>query len=179
MLMDPITYKINGVKQTLIGMAVPIIYGTAKVGVVGTTINTEVFLHEVENFISKESEYVSILSSNNTYIVHISEKKQNKKIFDIEDWSQEVLEQLREHEHFVVENYSETLKANVLRVGLPIKLQNVPESWMLLLTISRESILSEIIKILRYIKFMGLASVFLFGFVMYFYAYTTETKKWI
>ena len=157
-ILDPFPYTIEGQDVLMSTISIPIIYQGAVVGVTGIDMALTSFEEMISKIKPFETGNVALIANNGTYVAHIDSTKTGAEIGDSDIWAN-AKEKIQRAEEFTISDYSEILKADVVRLFVPIHIGLTETPWSFLVNIPMNKVRETAVALAYQSIFIGIISL--------------------
>ena len=165
----PTTYKIGGKDITLTSLVTPVKANAKTIGVVGLDIE----LNDLSDLVSQikpyGTGYTAIIAHNSTVAAHPDKERIGEEVPDTPQWK-EAMEAVKQGELYTFVDHSNTLKTDIQRIIVPIKIGNTGLNWSFLVNLPMDKVMANGQSILTTNLTVGVIAFLLFALVSWFIA---------
>ena len=138
----PYYYEVNGRRELIISLVVPIKSDGKTVGVCGVDLMLTTFLDLIKELAPFTTGYTSVLANDGTYVAHqINQTKHGKDAGTSESWMA-AKSAIKNGEPFEFETVSRDTDADIVRIFAPIPFANQPP-WSFLVNIPMDQVMKS------------------------------------
>ncbi len=155
-LLEPYMYKIAGKDVFMTTISIPIKHDQQIIGAVTIDLPVSGFQEQISGLHPYQTGYASLLSNTAVYIGDADAGKVGKPF---QDGSREALAAISEGKSYADQIYSETLKTQIQRIFVPIKIGSTTTPWSFVINVPEDKILQEVHALRNTAILLGLLSV--------------------
>ncbi|WP_236888902.1 methyl-accepting chemotaxis protein [Desulfoluna limicola] len=142
-LTPPYFYRVDGEKELILSICVPIRHEGAVVGVAGVDLKLSELYDQIKDLAPFGSGYTSVIANNGTYVAHqLNQEKHGKDTGDSQNWTN-AKAAIKEGNAFEFEAVSRELDTEIIRIFAPIPFTGQEKPWSFLVNIPVNQVMAE------------------------------------